>query len=112
MLAMSTTARSGGKRTALIVNLVIHILYILLLPVWYFLSMFSVMLFDAPGSEQQWFVLVFYYALNSYPYTVLGAIVLSWIIYKKGIYKWTYLITFIPTLILIVGTGLMLVFGE
>ncbi|TXK76411.1 hypothetical protein [Paenibacillus sp. N3.4] len=112
MLTMSTTARSGGKRTAFVINVVIHILYILLLPAWYFLSMFSVMLFDAPGSEQQWPILVFYYALNSYPYTVLGAIALAWMIYRKGIYKWTYPVSVFPAVIVIVCTALMAGFGE
>lgn len=112
MSSMPTIVHSRTKKISFVVNLIIHILYALSLPIWYLLSLFSVMLFDSPGSEQLWQVLLFYYALQSYPYTVLVAIILSWIMYKKGLYRWTYVLTAVPALIMIMATGLMIIFGE
>lgn len=109
---MSTMARPRGRTVALIINVVSHCLYVLSLPIGYLLSMFSVMLFDAPESEQNWMVWAFYYALKSYPYMVVGAIVLAWILYKKRLYKWTYPVNAIPIVAIIACAGLMFSFGN
>lgn len=107
MSTLPTAPGSKGKNTALVLSVVFQSLYLLSLPVWYFVSMFSVMLFDAPGSETNWVILLFYYAIKSYPFIVLGAVISTWIIYKKGSYKWTYLVNAIPILIMILSIGLM-----
>ncbi|MEW9702722.1 hypothetical protein [Paenibacillus sp. SI8] len=112
MSESSIAAHPRGKKVSFIVNIVIHSLYILTLPVWYFISMFSAMLFDAPGSELHLPIWIFYYALQSYPYIVIGAIAAAWIMYKKSLYGWTYPINVFPFVCIGVSTGIMAIFGE
>ncbi|MNO19096.1 hypothetical protein D3C76_88220 [compost metagenome] len=112
MSTISASSNIKGRKAAWVTTVVLQSLYLLSLPVWYFISMFSVMLFDAPGSENNWVILMFYYAIKSYPFIVLGAAILTWVIYKKGIYKWTYLLNVAPALIMILCTGLMAVYSS
>ena len=100
-------AATGSKRVALIINVISHTLYILTLPLWYLVSMFSVMLFDAPGSEQRWGLWAVYYGLKGYPIIVLAAIALAWILYAKGRYNRTYLINVIPVVYILMCGGLL-----
>ncbi|GIO48415.1 hypothetical protein J34TS1_31800 [Paenibacillus azoreducens] len=84
------------------VNVVIHSFYILVLPVWYFLSVFS-----APNVGQSWNLAVCYYALKLYPYAVIVIIAWAWVFYEKGFYKWTYPLNAIPAVPIILCTVLM-----
>jgi hypothetical protein len=111
-LKMTTIARPSAKRKALAINVVTHCLYLLTLPIWYLLNMFSVMLFDSPDAEQYWAIWLFYYAIKVYPYVVIGSIALAWVIYGKGIYNRTYLVNVIPGLLIVACAGLVVIFGE
>ncbi|QJD84969.1 hypothetical protein [Cohnella herbarum] len=109
---MSAIVRPRGSSAALVINLISHCLYVVSIPIGYFLSMFSVMLFDAPDSEQRWTIWAFYYALKVYPFMVVAAIVLAWIFYKKRFYKWTYPVNAVPVVVIIACAGLMVAFGD
>lgn len=112
MLVLPENRRAHGQRSALIINAMIHVIYLLLLPVWYFLSMFSAMLFDSPGSDHYWPLILFYLTLNGYPILAAIAIIAAWIIYRKKYYNWTYVVTMTP-IMLILLTGIILFgFGD
>ncbi|MFC4303996.1 hypothetical protein [Cohnella boryungensis] len=110
MSERSSGIPSPSKRRAFLINIISHSLYILALPVALFLSLFSVMLFDAPGSEKHWPSWALYYGLNSFPYVAVAAIVLGWIFYRLGLYKLTYFVNSIPLAILLVCTGVLVSF--
>ncbi|MNM92045.1 hypothetical protein D3C76_241680 [compost metagenome] len=112
MLASQTITEIRGNRASLVINLVSHSLYILSLPVWYFVAMFSVMLFDAPGSEHYWPALVLYYALKGYPYITLAMIALAWILFAKKRYRWTYVLNAVPIVFMILGTLPFVILSE
>jgi len=112
MLDTSIATSTNGRRVSFIVNIVTHSLYIVSLPVWYFVSMFSPMLFDAPGSKRYLPVVAFYYALQCYPYMVFIAIVLAWLFYRQENDRMTYPVNASPAVIVSFCTGLMILFGE
>ncbi|MUT68594.1 hypothetical protein [Paenibacillus sp. NEAU-GSW1] len=101
-----------GRRPALIANIVIHLLYGLSLPVWYIISMFSVMLFDDPNADQFPPVLILYYSLQSYPYVTVAAIVISWVLYMRRRYRWAVLINLLPVAVVAAGFVPMLIWGQ
>jgi len=111
MLEVTTATYPRRQRVALVVNIVVHSLYVLSLPVWYFISMFSVMLFDTPGSHKNIPIVAFYYAIECYPYMTIGAVTLSWLFYKQGFYSITHLINFLPAAVVLLCTGMMAYFG-
>lgn len=103
---------SRGRRNTLIMNIVIHCLYVLSLPVWYIVSMFSIMLFDDPRADQFPPVLIFYYSLQSYPYVVVTMIAISWFLYRKSYYRRAVIMNVLPVAIVVIGFLPLLIWGE
>lgn len=112
MLASQTVTETRVNRASLVINIVSHSLYLLSLPVIYFVSMFSVMLFDTPGSEHYWPALVFYYALKCYPYITVAVIALAWILFIKRQYRWTYVLNAVPIVFMVLGTLPFVILSE
>ncbi|GGG72388.1 hypothetical protein [Paenibacillus radicis (ex Gao et al. 2016)] len=101
-----------GRRFAFIANIVIQSLYMLTIPLWYIVSMFSVMLFDDPNAERFPPVLIFYYSLQSYPYVTVIMIAVSWLLYRKRYYRRAVLMNIAPVAIVVTGLLPMLIWGE
>ncbi len=69
------------------------------------LAMFSVMLFDAPGSEENPATIALFYSLSTFPVICVVSVVLSWILYRR---QWSTVacwIACLPLLNVIAGIG-------
>jgi len=104
--------KSAGQKTAAIFNWFAHGLYLLSLPIWYILYLFSGMLFDSPGADSLWTLWALYYAILAYPYLVVGAIALAWVAYKKRWYRFIYVVNALPIVLLLIGFTLAFATGE
>ncbi len=90
----------------------VQAVYVLSLPIWYVVSLFSVMLFDDPAAEHFWPVHVFYYSIQSYPYVVIATIAVSWLLYRKRrlvAFAW---MNVIPVAFVLLGMLPMWIWGD
>lgn len=67
------------------------------------LVMMSPMMFDAPGSERNPAIVIFFWCLISFPVICGLSIFLSWIWYKRERFQAARLVSLAPLLSLIVG---------
>lgn len=107
-----TNPKSSGQKAVALMNWVAHGLYLLSLPIWYILYLFSGMLFDAPGSDSLWTLWALYYAILAYPYLVVGAIALAWVAYLKRWHRSAYVVNALPIVLLLIGFALAFAPGE
>jgi len=103
---------SRGRRFALAANIVAACVYALSLPVWYFVSLFSVMLFDDPNADRFPPALILYYSLQAYPYVTVVTIAASWLSFRKRRYRSAVLLNVAPAALVAIGFLPMLIWGE
>ncbi len=89
------------RKAALIINLISHAIYLLSLPVWYYVSLFAVALFDDPAADGSWFPYTIYYLIQGYLYVVLGSIAIAWILYARRSYGRTFFVNAFPVLLVL-----------
>ncbi|MFF2480964.1 hypothetical protein [Paenibacillus sp. NPDC058071] len=111
-MTTASASLSRGRRFALIANIVVQSMYLLSFPVWYIVSMFSVMLFDDPNADQFPPVLIFYYSLQSYPYVTVAMMAVSWLLYGKRRFRGSAWINVVPVALIIAGFLPMLIWGQ
>lgn len=91
------------KHTATwIVLLIVTIFFALAIVPAIYISMMSVMLFDAPGSEKNPAVLAFFYTVVSFP-ILCGVSFTSWIFFLLKLYKTSVVVSLLPLLSLLAG---------
>ena len=98
--AMQTISQAD-RRFLIILNVVFGIL---IFPAG-LIAMFSAMMFDSPGSENEIWKLVMYYSINSYPFVTILSIVLTWTVLPLKGYNWAYYMAILP----LIPIGLMFV---
>ncbi len=60
------------------------------------LAFFSPMVFDAPGSDKDTGIILYFWSILTFPIIVLIALSLSWILYRQGYCWWAANISFLP----------------
>ena len=66
-------------------------------------SLFSVMMFDAPGSTENPATIALFLSVASFPFVCCGAIVSTWSLYGAGRKAWSCIVIWTPVLNLIVA---------
>lgn len=72
-----------------------HVLYVAFLPVWFLFFGVSAVAVSESGSLLDQ---VSYYAVAAYPFVMLGAVILSWMHYRRGEAKKMLMINGLPML--------------
>lgn len=70
----------------------------IILPFALLMALMSLMIFDAPGSEKDFFPWLFFIGVNGYLITLITSLVLSKKYYKQERYGLSFWISFIPTI--------------
>ncbi len=60
------------------------------------LAFFSPMVFDAPGSDQDPGIVLYFWSILTFPVVVLITLSSSWLLYRQGYYWWAASISFLP----------------
>ncbi len=63
--------------------------------------MMSPMMFDAPGSSENKLLVFTFYAIISYPIVAIGSLLLAWLLFKKELYKPSFILSLLPFIDLI-----------
>jgi len=87
-----------NKRTAKLVLIVAQFVYVLFLAVWLFFSLVSIMMFDAPGSEENTGLILLFMMIWMYPLGLIAGIVGSWLAYRKEKLRLAMMLNAIPLL--------------
>lgn len=70
------------------------------------LALTSVMLFDAPGSENNTYLWITFWSAVALPFTCFGSVIASWyIFFKSANYKKAFLVSLLPCLVIAVLCG-------
>jgi hypothetical protein len=81
----------------------LQIVQLLSLIPWLLMAGLSFMAFDAPGSDKMWQPWVFVALMWSYPLWLLGAGILSWVLFGFRRHVWAVVIGSIFTLLPVLG---------
>jgi hypothetical protein len=92
-----------AKRNALLVVILTSVLFGLLLIPGIGAVMISPVVFDAPDANQNPKLVAFTFALASYPFVTVPAILASWILYALKKYRAATLVSLLPALSLVAG---------
>lgn len=86
------------NKKAFTILLTSQIIFGIFLFAWFLFMEFSVMLFDAPGSEKNPTVLTLFFTILAYPAGLLAGVITSWILYTRRKYTLAYVFNCIPLL--------------
>ncbi|MGZ4135924.1 MAG: hypothetical protein ACXVPC_12260 [Tumebacillaceae bacterium] len=90
--------REVKNKRAFSTLLIWQLLFVLFLLIWFFVSIASAMMFDAPGSEKSTGLWVLFYSIMAYPAGLVVGVLGSWICYARGKYRSAYVFNFIPAI--------------
>lgn len=90
------------KPWAVATVVVAQILQVLSLLPWLFALLFSTMVFDSPGSDNNPGAWLFVLAVLSYPVWLVASAVLTWVLLRKGRTGWALTLTGVMTLPILV----------
>jgi len=95
---MNKGNKSYSKHKGTLILLIVStIVFALLITPGVWVSMMSVMLFDAPGSENNPYVLAFFYSIVSFPVLCVFSFS-SWVFYAFKLYKTSIVVSLAPLL--------------
>ncbi len=98
------------KKSALVTLIIMTALFALLVIPGIWISAFSFMLFDAPGSDSSIFVISLFLSVISFPVLVLVSFS-SWIFFFLKKYKTAVIVSLLP-FVSIVSAGFLFAFSE
>lgn len=87
-----------NKRSAKLILIVTQCLYAIFLFAWLFFAMISIMMFDAPGSEENKGLVALFILIWLYPAGLAAAVAASWIAYRREKLRGAILYNLIPLL--------------
>ncbi|EKD70349.1 MAG: hypothetical protein ACD_46C00560G0002 [uncultured bacterium] len=82
------------KNTIIVCNIIFGLLFLPSL----FISAMSVMMFDAPGSENSFYTMLLFLSVISFPLLAIISIPISWIVYKFQKYNIAIIVALSPIL--------------
>ncbi len=96
-----------NKRTFLFL-LISQIVFAVSSIAWFFFAMMSVMMFDTPGSESNFWLMALFIAIWVYPLAFLGSALISWILYNYRQMRGAVIASLVPALWVVPIAGFLL----
>ncbi len=97
-----------NKRTAKLLLIISQVVYVMFLAAWLIFAMVMIMMFDAPGSEENAGLVLLYVLIWMYPLGLLVGAVGSWIAYRKERIQRAILLNTIPLLWVLPIAGIVI----
>jgi uncharacterized membrane protein YdbT with pleckstrin-like domain len=88
--------------------LISQIIFVIGSIAWFFFAMMSVMMFDSPGSESNFWLMALFIAIWVYPLALLGSALISWILYNYRQMRGAVIASLIPALWIVPIIGFLL----
>lgn len=87
-----------NKRRVKLGLIILQCVYVLFLAVWLFFALVSIMMFDAPGSEENTGLVLLFVMIWLCPLGLIASVVGSWLAYRKEKLRLAMVLNGIPLL--------------